>query len=398
MLRKQQTLVEFAKNFGPAWLVMMADVDAASIITGLQDGSSWGYRMVFVMLALTIPLFIVQDAAGRLGVAGGMGLAKAIKEKYGGRIATLAAIPMGVSDFLEYVAEYAGIAIGLSILGLPIVAGVAAAYAAHTFIVLFKKYRQAEIILLPISFLLVGSILGSLGFLNINLHTLLSTGFTPLQPYSDPGYDYLLAASIGSVIMPWMLYFHSGADARRNKPLSSLRSERMETLIGAFISEALMAAIVVVGAHIPMGDTLLGVDSFANILPQLGDNTHILIGLGFLFAGFLALVVISLGSAWGVLEALGRESRSSFLAVYIVESLPAVALVLFVSSYVQLMLTLMVIYTIIIVPSLYFLGRVVSDSVLLGHAKYARGEIMLYWAMVLFIVFGGALGVYSILF
>ncbi len=45
--------------FGPARLVMVADVDVASIITGLQAGATWGYHLIFVMLLLTIPLFVI---------------------------------------------------------------------------------------------------------------------------------------------------------------------------------------------------------------------------------------------------------------------------------------------------------------------------------------------------
>ena len=101
------------RNFGPAWLVMMADIDIASIITALQAGSTWGYRMVFIMLILTLPLFIIQDAAGRLGTASGVGLGEAIGKCFGRRAAVISSFPMGLSDFLEYVAEYAGMAIGL---------------------------------------------------------------------------------------------------------------------------------------------------------------------------------------------------------------------------------------------------------------------------------------------
>jgi hypothetical protein len=76
------------RNFGPAWLVMMTDIDIASIITALQAGSTWGYRMVFIMLMLTLPLFLIQDAAGRLGTASGVGLGEAIG-KFFGRRATI---------------------------------------------------------------------------------------------------------------------------------------------------------------------------------------------------------------------------------------------------------------------------------------------------------------------
>lgn len=391
------SVIEWARNFGPAWLVMIADVDVASIVTGLQAGSSWGYSMVFIMIVLTLPLFFIQDAAGRLGIVSGMGLGEAIKRKYGGTIAAVAAVPMAVSDFLEYVAEYSGIAIGLAILGLPIIIGLTIAYVLHTLIVISRRYRQAEAFLIPLSFLLVGSILASGYAFHISVHRLIVTGLSPFQPYGESSFDYLLAASIGSVIMPWMLYFHSGADARRKKDVSSLKGERLETLLGAIVSEALMAVIVVVGSHIPQGGSLVGISSFTRILPSFGGFASTVVGLGFIFAGFLALVVISLGSAWGVLEAVGRHSKGSFLTIYALESLPAVVLVGAISSYIQLILDLMVVYTIVIIPSLIFLGRLVSDKQFMNGSHYKPHETTLFWAMSLFIVIGGTLGIYALL-
>lgn len=118
-----QRVSEWFRNFGPAWIVMIADVDVASVVTGLQSGATWGYSMVFIMVILIFPLFIIQDAAGRLGIASGGGLGSQIRKNFGARAAALAAIPMGISDFLEYVAEYAGIAIGLSLIGFPVILG-----------------------------------------------------------------------------------------------------------------------------------------------------------------------------------------------------------------------------------------------------------------------------------
>ena len=83
---------ELLRNFGPAWLVMIADVDIASIVTGLQAGSVWGYRMIFVMVLLIVPLFFIQDAAGRLGIASGYGLGAATRRYFGRKVAIAAAI------------------------------------------------------------------------------------------------------------------------------------------------------------------------------------------------------------------------------------------------------------------------------------------------------------------
>ncbi len=381
---------------GPAWLVMIADVDVASIITGLQAGAAWGYHLIFVMLILTVPLFIIQDAAGRLGTIGRVGLGEAIGRRYGRRTALFAALPMAVTDFLEYVAEYAGIAIGLSLLGLPIMLGLLVAYLVHMGIVVGREYRQAEIFLLPVSFALVASLVASALLLHVDVSQLVGDGLSPAQPFGDPSFRYLAAASIGAVVMPWMLYFHSGADSRKAAGVQNPRRERWTTLASAVVSEVVMAAIVVVGMQLPALGGAVGVESVAGVLAPLGPYTMVLVGIGFIAAGFLALVVVSMGSAWGVMEAAGTSSRRSFLSVYVAESSPALLLVLLTTSYVPLILELMVSFTIVIIPSLYFLGKLVSDPDTMKGHPFRRRERALFWAASVAVVAGGILGLVAL--
>ncbi len=388
---------ETLASFGPAWLVMIADVDVASIITGLQAGAAWGYHLIFVMLILTFPLFIIQDAAGRLGTLGGRGLGEAILERYGRRTAVAAAVPMALTDFLEYVAEYAGIAIGLTLLGLPVFLGLGMAYLLHLAIVAGHEYGQAERFLLPVSFALVLSLAGSVLLFHVDFAGALAAGISPVQPFADSSFRYLTAASIGAVVMPWMLYFHSGADSRKPASARDARKERRTTFLSALVSELLMAAIVLVGMQLLPSGGALTVASLGNLLSPLGGRATLLIGIGFLAAGFLALVVVSMGSAWGVLEATGASSRRSFLTVYLLESTPALLLVLATTAYVPLILTLMVSFTIVIIPSLYFLGKLIGDpDMMRGHAHgpWARAA---YWAASGIVVGGGILGLLTIL-
>lgn len=376
---------------------MMADVDVASIITGLQAGSSWGYRMIFIMLVLTVPLFLIQDAAGRLGASARMGLGRAILERHGKRVALAASLPMAISDFLEYVAEFAGIAIGLTLLGLPVLAGLMAVYVAHAVVVVGRQYKEAEVVLIPVSFILLGAIVASAFIFPVDMHRLLSVGLTPIQPYADRSFAFLTAASIGAVIMPWMLYFQSGATSRKGIEARHIGEVRWETLAGAMVSEILMCIIVIDGTHIYSSGGLISVAAISNAIAALGSAAPILMGIGFVAAGFLALVVISLGSAWGVLEGLGLRSQSSLAFVYLTESIPALLVVLLITNYVQLMLNLMVIYTIVVIPSLFFLGRTVSDNSLMRGAAYSKGRMSVYWIASVLIVIGGLLGVASLL-
>ena len=383
--------------FGPAWLVMMADVDVASIITGLQDGSAWGYRMVFVMIALIVPLFLIQDATGRLGAAGGMGLGQAILKHYGRRTAVIASLPMAISDVLEYVAEFAGMAIGLTLLHLPVLPGLLSIFVLHAIVVVGRQYREAEAVLLPVSFILVAVILATAVVFPANSHELITKGITPLQPYLDRKFDYLMAASIGAVIMPWMLYFQSGAASRKRLTSGDLRRQRWVTLFGAAVSEILMSIVVIDGTHITAVGSFITISGISNEIAGLGHYATIALGIGFIAAGFLALVVVSLGSAWGVLEGLGLRTRKAFPYVYLAESVPALLVVVLISDYVELLLNLMVIYTVIVIPSLFFLGRLASSRDVMKEGVFTGVETLVFYAASASVVIGGLLGVLSMI-
>jgi NRAMP (natural resistance-associated macrophage protein)-like metal ion transporter len=384
----------FLRVFGPAWLVMIADVDVASIIEGLEAGAAWGYRMVFIMLILTFPLFFIQDAAGMLGTVGGMGLGEAIRKRFGARISLMASVPMATSDFLEYVVEYAGMAVGLYLLGIPVATGLLAIFMVHFLVIYSRHYKETEEILLPISFILVAAIAITTIIFKPDLAKVVNLGLNPLQPYNNPSFDYIMAASIGAVIMPWMLFFHSGADSRKKLNTSDLRNERIETLVGAVVSEVLMAIVVIDGSFIR--GNMYDISAIANTIALAGRYARLVLGIGFLASGFLALVVISMGSAWGVLEAMGLKGRGQYYKIYLIESLPALAIVLLVNNYLSLILDLMIIYTVILIPLLIFLGKLVMDRTIMNSRTLKKREVYIYWLMSAAISIGGLLGLASI--
>ncbi len=132
--------------FGPAWLAMIADMDASSYIGGAAStgGAAFGYGLVWLMALLVIPLFIIQEQAGRIGIATGKGLGTVVRERYGRRAATAVALPMAITDMVTYAIEYLGIGIGLEVAGIPILYTVPLIYVLHIAIVSSGKYRQAE--------------------------------------------------------------------------------------------------------------------------------------------------------------------------------------------------------------------------------------------------------------
>jgi len=91
----------------------------------------------------------------------------------------------------------------------------------------------------------------------------------------------------------------------------ALRSSRLNTAIGAVVTQLVMVAIVVVtaatiGARDP-GASLNSIgDISAGLTPFLGrTNAVLLFGLGMVGASVVAALVVALAGAWGMSEVLG---------------------------------------------------------------------------------------------
>jgi manganese transport protein len=368
---------------GPAWLVMIADVDAASILTALASGASYRYEFIWFLLILTIPLFFIQEAAGRIGAVSGKGLGQLARERFPRRLASTAAISMAFGDVATYVAEYAGIALGLGLFGVPPLVSLPIAFLVHIALVARGPYVWVERVLIGIS----AGVVVSLAV--VALHR----GLLPyplLAVSISPSFFLLLAANAGAVVMPFMLFFQSSATAVKR---TSLSISRQSTLLGAVVSEALMVIVVVIGADIGGAFTFASGSGFSAALTAgLGQYATYALGAGLVAAAFLALVVISLGSAWGVTEALGLPQKS-VIWIYAAESLPAVFIPLLFPQLVTLILALMVALVFVLIVPGVFLGTLASDTRIMGaNASNAfwRGA---YWSSLIFVVSTGVLAV-----
>lgn len=368
---------------GPAWLVMIADVDAASILTALASGASYRYDLIWFLVVLTLPLFFIQEASGRLGSVAGKGLGELARERFPPRIASTAAISMAAGDVAMYVAEYAGIALGLSLFGIPPIISLPMAFVAHIGLVARGRYAWVERVLIAIS----AGVIVSLAV------AVLHRGLLPYSPFgvsTQPAFFLLLAANAGAVVMPFMLYFQSSATAAKR---TTVAISRQSTLIGAVVSEGLMILVVMIGAGIYGSFDITTGSGFASAVSSaLGQDWGYVLGAGLVAAAFLALVVVSLGSAWGVTEALGLPRTSTFW-IYVVESLPAVFVPLLFPQLVTLVLALMVAMVFILIVPGIFLGTLVSDRRVMGEEASRGLWRAAFWASLGFVVSVGVLAV-----
>src|SRR5579884_1203836 len=151
----------------------------------------------------------------------------------------------------------------------------------------------------------------SVGGLAVACLGALVTEFSGHAPVGNPSYLYLVAANIGAVIMPWMIFYQQSAVVDKRLRPEHYAAARWDTAIGAVVTQLVMAAVLVtaaatIGHRHPKGslDTIGEVTQA--IAPVLGERLgRAVFGIGVLGAGLVAAIVVSLAVAWGVGEATG---------------------------------------------------------------------------------------------
>jgi Mn2+/Fe2+ NRAMP family transporter len=402
-------LARWLRVIGPAWVVMLADVDAPSVITAGKGGTESGYALLLPIFAIVPVLFLVQEMTARLAMATGKGHAELVRARYGTHWAAVSVLGMAIINFVAYVAEFAGIALGAAIVGIPAPLAIAGALAIHASMVLTGSYTWFERFALALSLALFSFVvLAVVGKPDVG-H--LVSDLSPLP--SDVPHDYfaLVVAVVGASIMPWMLFYQQSASVDKKLRREDLRGSRIETLVGAFASQALMASIVIAAAAAmksaaPVAATVTNLKELPEGLARLANGGGgWLIALGLVGSGLLALVVVSLSAAWGIGEVMGwphslnlhpNEARK-FYAVYLVEVLPAAAVALISADLVRVCVGAMVLNVIVLALPLAFLIRLTSDRDLLGDLANSRAHAALLWAVTLILLASGVFGLYQYL-
>ncbi|AEK58192.1 MULTISPECIES: NRAMP family divalent metal transporter [Acidithiobacillus] len=293
---------------GPGLVVMLADTDVGSIITAAQSGAQWGYRLLLLQFILMPILFIVQELTVRLGIFTGKGHGELIRERFGSGWAYLSVSGLTIATTGALLTEFSGMAGVSELYGLPRAVGIATAAAALLLIVWTGSYRRVERIALILGlFELVFFAIAIVSHPDIH-----EMGRDILQiPVADSHYMMLVAANIGAVIMPWMVFYQQSAVADKGLRPEQYREARWDTAFGAVITQAVMAAVLVaVAATIALRNPNAPLNTVQQlseaIVPFLGSAWgYLVFSVGIVGAGMVAAIVASLAGAWGWGEVTG---------------------------------------------------------------------------------------------
>ncbi len=312
---------------GPGQMVMLADTDVGSVITAAQSGARWGYALLPLQFILIPVLFIVQELTVRLGIFTGKGHGELIRERYGRGWGWVSVGGLTLAIVGAMVSEFSGLAGVGELIGVPRAASLSLAVGFLLLIVWAGSYRRVERIAIflgcfELAFLWVA--------LKAHPHLEALGQALSVSPWRHGDFRFLVAANIGAVIMPWMIFFQQSAVVDKRLRPKDLRASRLDTAVGSVLTQLVMAAVLVTtaatlgAAHGTQSLSTVG-EIAQSLVPYLGRNSgRLVFGLGIAGAAMVAIIVTSLAAAWGLGEMTGYkhslESRPTeapwFYAVY----------------------------------------------------------------------------------
>ncbi len=409
--RSRVSLSILMRVAGPGLVVMLADTDAGSVVTAAQSGAQWGYRLLALQFALIPILYVVQELTVRLGTVTGKGHAALIAEHFGKAWAWVSVITLGVACVGALLTELSGLA-GVGLLyGVPTSLSMVLVVGALIIMAVTGSYRSVERIAMAIGafeLAFLGVALVAHPGMSVLVHQTISI------PATNPQYLYLVAANIGAVIMPWMVFFQQSAVVEKGLGPDDLPAARFDTAVGAVVTQVIMAAILIAAAAAlstgkadGTGPALNTVQDIAGaITPVLGATWgKLAFALGVSGCAITAAIVVTLtaartfGEVMGVRHSLNDHPREAPLFYTIFSGALVLAALVVTSGVnlvslsigVQVMNALMLPF---VLGFLYFLARRLPEP---WRLQGQRGTIVAAIILVttIFAVYASVMGIWS---
>lgn len=307
----QTRLRHFFLIAGPGCMAMLADTDAGSIVTAAQSGARWGYRLLWLQIALIPVLYLVQELTVRLGLSTGKGQGSLIRDNFGRNWASFTGIVLFVSAIGALITEFVGIAAAGSLFDIKAPYSVGLGVVFLLGIVLTGSYTRVERIGIAVGLFEVALVVAAF-MAHPDVNTIQDEFFS--LPIMNHDYLNLVAANVGAVIMPWMIFYQQSAIVDKGLCCAcedNYNCCRWDTALGSVFAQVVMAAALVLTAatigKVNPNAPLESVQQIAYaITPLVGRfGGMVLFAVGITSAALIASIVVSLAAAWGVSEMLG---------------------------------------------------------------------------------------------
>src|SRR5476651_311338 len=236
-------LVAFFAVFGPGFITANVDNDPGGILIYSQAGAKLGYTLLWTLIPTTIALIVVQEMAARMGAVTGKGLSDLIREEFGLRVTFFTMVVLGVADLGNIAAEFAGIASGMGIFGVPKILCVPVGAAIVWFVVVKGSYKPIERLLILFSLIYFTYPISAI-LAHPDWPTALRMTLIP-QWHKSPEYVTMIVGLIGTTITPWMQFYLQASIVEKGVNEKHYPMTRLDVIIGCIVTDVIAFFIVV---------------------------------------------------------------------------------------------------------------------------------------------------------
>ncbi len=308
--RFRVNLLIFLSVLGPGIITATVDNDAGGIYTYSVAGAHFGYALLWTLLPITVALVVVQEMSARMGVVTGKGLADLIREEYGFRTTFLLMVLLLVTNFSNTMAEFAGLASGMSVFGISRWAAIPLGALLVWLLVVKGTYRLVEKVFLLACAFYVAYLIS--GFLSRPSWTGAFIGTVKPTFNLQSGMLYMIIGLVGTTIAPWMQFYLQSAMVEKGIKLRHYRLSRLDVIFGCFVTSLVAffiivscAATIYESGHRQVRDAG---DAAMALGPLAGRAASGLFAFGLVNASLFSACILPLSTAYCVCEGLGFES------------------------------------------------------------------------------------------
>jgi NRAMP (natural resistance-associated macrophage protein)-like metal ion transporter len=303
-------LLIFLAVLGPGIITANVDNDAGGIYTYSVAGARFGYSLLWTLIPITIALIVVQEMVARMGVVTGKGLADLIREEYGFRTTfTLMALLL-VADLGNTIAEFAGLASGMSVFGVSRYIAVPVGAFLVWALVVKGTYRFVEKVFLAACVFYVAYPV-SCFLAHPDWSGALVSSVRPSFHFGS-AYLYMLLGLVGTTIAPWMQFYLQSAVVEKGIKLRNYVYSRWDVISGCIMTDVVAFFIIVAcAATIYIGgnkEIQNAADAALALRPLAGHAASALFALGLCNAALFSASILPLATAYYVCEGLGVEA------------------------------------------------------------------------------------------
>ena len=287
---------------GPAFVAAIAYVDPGNVAANLTSGATYGYLLVWVLVAANVMAMLVQYQSAKLGVVTGKSLPEHLGQRYRTRTRRLYWAQAEIVAMATDLAEVVGGAIALHLLfSVPLpVGGLIVGIASMGLLSVQNRHGQRHFETVII-FLLVIITIGFLAGLVLSPPDPAGVAGGLIPRFEGTRSIVLAAGMLGATVMPHAIYLHSQLAKDRHPDARStpaklrrvIKATRIDVILALVLAGAVNIGMLLLAAATLGG--VSGTDSIegahAAIVNSLGPVIGVVFAVGLLASGLASTSV-----------------------------------------------------------------------------------------------------------